>query len=359
MKNNCIKIFFCLILFLSIFSCKKEYITNEYITNEYITNEYTTNNVYNSDYYYVYLSEQKEITANIRPSYLTAGDTVAIIATSNQVADQQAGINNTKSILQGWGLHVVEAENLYSQDGRYAGTVNERVVALQKLIDNPNIKALIAARGGYGCAQIIDKLDIIPLKENPKWIVGFSDLTAMHAAFNNLGMETIHGVMAYNFSNTTSVNDLKKALFGEYSTVSIATNSSCIEGTAEGRLVGGNLSIIYSLGGTLFDYNMKNAILFIEDTGESNYSLDRMMMNLRLSGKLSFIKGLVVGQFTNMTTGIDKSVEEIIADAVKDLNIPVMYGIQSGHGSPNLPLYLGRPITLEVNSSNATITFQE
>jgi len=331
------------------------------ITNEYITNEYyeTINNIYNSDYYYVYLSEQKEITTNIRPPYLKTGDTVAIIATSNQVTDRRAEINNTKSILEGWGLHVIEAENLYLQDGRYAGTVNERVVGLQKVIDDTSVKALIAARGGYGCAQIIDKIDLMPLTENPKWLIGFSDLTAMHAAMNNIGIATIHGIMASDFSNETSRNELKKALFGEYNSLSIAANSNCIAGTAEGRLVGGNLSIIYSLGGTLFDYNMKNAILFIEDTGEANYALDRMLMNLKLSGKLNFIQGLVVGQFTNMTTGIDKSVSEIILGTVRDLDIPVMYGVNSGHGSPNLPLYLGRPIKLEVTSSDATITFLE
>lgn len=341
-------------LFLFATSCTKEYITNEYITNEYYE---TINNVYNSDYYYVYLSEQKEITTNIRPPYLKAGDTVAIVATSNKVTPSE--IATGKTTLENWGLHVIEAENLYLADGRYAGTVNERIVGLQKLIDDTTVKALIAARGGYGCAQIVDKLDLSPLEKSPKWLVGFSDVTVMHAAINNRGIETIHGAMAYNFSNATSRDELKKALFGEYPSLSINTNKNCIEGMAEGRLVGGNLSIIYSLGGTLFDYNTKNAILFIEDTGEANYALDRMLMNLKLSGKLNFIQGLVVGQFTNMTTGADKSVEEIILNTVKDLDIPVMYGVQSGHGNPNYPLYLGRPVKLEVNKSNATLTFEE
>lgn len=357
MKNNCIKLFFLFVLVVSVFSCKKEYITNEYITNEYTTNEYITN-VYTNEYYSTFLSQQQEITENIRPAYLQAGDTVAIIATSNQVADQRTNINNTKSILESWGLKVVEAENVDSVDGRYAGTIAERVEGLQKIIDNPNIKAMIAARGGYGCAQIMDKVDLTPLVKNPKWTIGFSDVTVLHAAINNRGVETIHGAMAYNFSNATSVEGLKKALFGEYSSVSIATNSNCIEGEAEGRLVGGNLSIIYSLGGTVFDYNTKNAILFIEDTGEANYSLDRMLTNLRLSGKLDYLKGVVIGQFTGMTTGVDKSVEEIIREKIGDLGIPVMYGLQSGHGSPNLPLYLGRPVKLEVNASNATIIFE-
>ena len=351
MKISCKKVLFLFLTVCSLSSCTKEYVTNEYYYE-------TINNIYNSDYYYVYLSEQKEITTNIRPPYLKVGDTVAIIATSNQVTSNKSSIDNTKITLQNWGLHVLEAENLYYQDGRYAGTVSERVVGLQKLIDDPTIKALIAARGGYGCMQIVDKLDLAPLKNDPKWLVGFSDLTVMHAAINNLGIETIHGAMAYdNFKDATSRENLKKALFGEYTSVSIAANNNCIAGTAEGRLVGGNLSIIYGLGGTLFDYNTKNAILFIEDTGEANYSLDRMLMNLKLSGKLNFIQGLVVGQFTGMTTGIDKSVEEIILGTVRDLAIPVMYGVSVGHGAPNFPLYLGRSVRLDVNNSTATITF--
>ncbi|NDV46896.1 LD-carboxypeptidase [Paludibacter sp. 221] len=348
MKKNIIYLVIVLLLFSA---CKKQYITNEYITYE------TYENIYYSDNYYVYLADQKEVTDDIRPPYLVAGDSVAIIATSNYVTESE--IANGKAILESWGLKVKEAENLYYKDGRYAGNINERANGLQKMIDNPNIKALIAARGGYGCAQIIDKINLSPLNDNPKWLVGFSDLTVMHSAINNKGIETIHGAMAYNLSNATSRDNLKKALFGDYTTLSIPTNENCTEGTAEGRLVGGNLSIIYSLGGTLFDYNMKNAILFIEDTGESNYALDRMLMNLKLSGKLFYIQGVVVGQFTNMTTGIDKSVEEIITGTFKNLGIPVMYGINSGHGNPNFPLYLGRPIKLEVNSDNATITFEE
>ncbi len=332
-------------------SCTKEYIENEYITN--VTN---ITNLYTSEYYSNFLSTQQEIKEDIRPVYLKAGDTVAIIATSNAVT--QSEVSNGKAILESWGLKVVEADNLYNQDGRYAGTVAERVEGLQKMIDNPNVKALIAARGGYGCAQIVDKVDFYPLERNPKWIVGYSDLTVLHSIANNRGLETIHGAMATNFSNETSVSNLKKALFGNYQEVSIIKNSDCIEGTAEGRLVGGNLSIIYSLCGTYFDYNTKNAILFIEETGEYYYAIDRMLTNLRLSGKLSYLKGVVVGQFTNVTQGSDKPLNEIILEKVRDLGIPVMYGVQAGHGSPNLPLYMGRPVKLEVNSEKAVLTFQ-
>lgn len=343
----------CVFSLLTVSSCEDEYITNEYITNEYITNEY----VYNREYYSTVLSQQQPVTKDIRPAFLKAGDTVAVVATSNAVTESK--VKSGIEVLKSWGLHVIEAENLYAVDGRYAGSMGERIEGLQKIIDNKSVKAIIAARGGYGCAQIMDKVDIRPLEDSPKWFVGYSDVTVLHTALNNMGMESIHGAMAVDLSsNATSSDALKKALFGEWSEVSIPTNSNCIEGSAEGRLVGGNLAIIYSLGGTLFDLNTKDAILFIEDTGEYNYSLDRMLTNLKLSGKLDSVKGIVVGQFTKMTQGSDKSVEEIIKEKVGDLGIPVMYGVDAGHGSPNLPLYLGRSVSLSINSSTATLSFK-
>ncbi|MCQ2217929.1 MAG: LD-carboxypeptidase [Paludibacteraceae bacterium] len=337
---------------LAFSSCTKEYVTNEYITNEYVTNEY----VYNKEYYSTILSQQQEITERIRPAYLKAGDTVAICATSNYVTKAQ--MENGKSVLESWGLVVVEADNLYNQDGRYAGTIADRVEGLQKMIDNPNVKAIIAARGGYGCAQIMAMVDLKPMVNNPKWVVGYSDVSVLLISLNNVGVETIHGPMAKDFSDEKSVACLKDALFGKLKEQTIETNANCIQGKAEGRLVGGNLSMIYSLGGTLFDLNAKNAILFIEDTGESNYSLDRMLTNLKLSGKLDYVKGIVVGDFTSMNQGNDKSVEEIIHEKVVDLGIPVMYGLQAGHATRNLSLYLGRDVTMEVGATNATLTFK-
>ena len=323
------------------------------IVNEYITNEYT--NIYNKEYYSTILSNQKEITDDIRAPFLKRGDTVAIFALSNAVsqAEMSAGIATIKS----WGLNVIEAENLYKVDGRYAGTLAERVDGTQKLIDNPSVKAMIAARGGYGAAMTLPFIDLEALVDHPKWIVGYSDVTAVHAAVNNLGVETIHGGMAQNLSNTTTAESLRKALFGEADGLKIAKNANCKDGVAEGRLVGGNLSLIYSLGGTAYDLNTKEAILFIEDTGESNYSLDRMLTQLKLSGKLDNIVGVVVGQFINMTQGSDKSVEEIIASKFGDLDIPVMYGVNVGHGQPNNAICLGRRVKLTVDATGASLQY--
>ena len=341
-----------LLLVLSASSCTKEYITNEYVTNEYVTNEY----VYNKEYYSTILSSQQEITEDIRPAYLKAGDTVAICATSNYVTPSE--ISNGKSVLEKWGLVVLEADNLYSQDGRYAGTMGERIEGLQKMIDNPNVKAIVCARGGYGCAQIMNMIDLKPMVNSPKWVVGYSDVSVLLIALNNLGIEAIHGPMARGLADEVSVESLRKALFGEWEEISMSTNDHCVEGMAEGRLVGGNLSMIYSLGGTLYDLNAKGAILFIEDTGEANYSLDRMLTNLKLSGKLDYVKGIVIGEFINMTQGADKSVAEIFAEKVRDLNIPVMYGLQSGHDTRNLSLYLGRKVKLNVGGDLSTLSFE-
>ena len=338
-------------------SCKKEYIINEYyITNEY--NEYITriDSVYIARYYSYILAQQNEITTSILPPYLQAGDSVGIFATSNAVFQQD--MQNGIDILKSWGLKVREADNLYDTNGRYAGTLPQRIDGLQNLINDPNLKAIIAARGGYGCDQLLPYVNLKPLQNSPKWVVGYSDVTVLHVALNNLGIQSIHGAMVNFFSDSTSVSELKKALFGEYPEMSIETNENCIQGTAEGRLVGGNLTTFYALGGTFWDLNVKGAILFFEDTGEANYNVNRMLTNLKFSGKLDAVKGIIVGQFTDMTQGIDKPIADVIRDNVGDLGIPVMYGAQTGHGIPNLPLYFGRNVKLNVANDRSTISFE-
>lgn len=342
-KSKKILLLACLIPF--VFSCKKEYITNEYVTNE---------NIYQNQYYL--LNEMEEITEDIRPPYLKKGDTIAIFASSNSVTKDQ--LKNGIDKLKSWGLAVKEADNLYKADGRYAGTQSERIEGLQKLLDNPNVKAIIAARGGYGATQVGSYLDWTKFEQNPKWLIGFSDITYFHAILNNKGVESIHGAMAYNLTNGNSVESLRKALFGELTSYMVNTNVNCIEGKAEGRLVGGNLSLIYSLGGTLYDLNVRDAILLIEDTGENNYEIDRMMNNLKQSAKLDCVKGVIVGEFTSMNQGNDKSIAEIMKEQLEPLGIPVLYGMNIGHDSENLAVYLGRQVSLEVGEKSATVTFK-
>ena len=301
---------------------------------------------------------------DVRPAPLKPGDCIGIFGISNYI-DSTALLYGV-SVFEEWGLRVKFADNLFKKNGRYDGTLEERIKATQAMIDDPDIKAMISTRGGYGAAQVIPYLDLSPLLENPKWIVGYSDVTAMHMVLNNMGVETIHGPMATRLEgDTTSVAFLHEALFGEAPGLSITTNFYCREGEATGRLVGGNLSLIYSLQGTPMALDMKDAILFIEDVGEDSYAIDRMMQNLLLSGKLDEIAGIIVGQFTDFDDykGMDLSLPGIIYSKLGGRQIPIMYQIDAGHewnahkSAPNYSLYLGRRIHLKVDQNVASFEY--
>ena len=296
------------------------------------------------------------VTQHITPARLSSGDLVAVCAASNYVTEEDIteGIN----ILKSWGLEVVEAENLYMRDGRYAGSLGDRIKGFQQVIDNPDVKAVFFARGGYGAAQLLPYIDWSAMKTNPKWIIGYSDVTAIHIQLCNMGFESILGPMMRGFNNDKESNTaLQQSLFSSPATVQIASNDNCIQGTASGRLVGGNLSIIYSLSGTSFDLNTKDAILFIEDTGEANYSIDRMLLNLQQSGKLTEIKGLIVGEFINNNQGNDLPLPDIIKKYFGGLNIPIVYGYPNGHDTKNLPIILGSQCTITVSDTEASVSF--
>lgn len=302
------------------------------------------------------IQDQKPIEIDIRPDFLKEGDLVAICAASNAVTENE--ISTGISTLKSWGLNVLEASNLYNKDGRYAGSLGERVKGLQEIVDNPEVKAIFMARGGYGAAQVIPYIKWDKMLENPKWLIGYSDVTAIHITLNNSGLETILGPMMVGFTkDANSLSALKQQLFGNFEKYEMETNSNCVTGTATGRLVGGNLSLIYSLGGTPFDLNTMNSILFIEDTGEANYSVDRMLLNLQESGKLENIKGVIVGQIIKGTQGSDLPINEIVKKYFGNLNIPIIYGFQNGHDTQNLPLMLGSEVTISVDNEKASIVF--
>ncbi|MBR0533236.1 MAG: LD-carboxypeptidase [Bacteroidales bacterium] len=303
---------------------------------------------------------------DIRPEPLRPGDTIGIFAISNY-ADSTA-LKYGISVFKNWGLNVKLADNLFKRVGksRYDGSVEERIDAMQAMLDDPGIKALISVRGGYGAALVTPYLDYSRLLDNPKWIVGYSDVTALHITLNNLGLETIHGPMATRIEgDTTSVAFLHEALFGDAPGLTIPTNFYCREGEATGRLVGGNLSLIYSLQGTPMNLDMKDAILFIEDVDEDSYAIDRMLQNLLLSGKLDEIAGIIVGQFSNFddAKGMDLSLPALIYSKIGNRQIPVMYQIDAGHewnahkSAPNYSLYLGRRIHLKVDRNRASFEY--
>lgn len=289
------------------------------------------------------------------PAYLQPGDSVAIFGTSNSTTSESLvyGV----ALLESWGLHVRLADNLFlTTDGRYAGTVQQRSTALAELLGNPHIKALIASRGGYGCNHLLP-ISLKAFKKHPKWVVGYSDVTTLHAVLNNAGYASIHGPMAFELDDSLSTDALRRALFGEYPQLSIPTNPNCVQGSAQGRLVGGNLSVLCSLIGTPADFDPRGTILFIEEIGEYNYHIDRMLTALEQSGKLGRVKGIVIGQLSKSKQFIDLPLEEMVLPRLRALGVPVMYGVSAGHELPNYSLYLGHKVSLEVGADTATLRF--
>ena len=294
----------------------------------------------------------------VLPSYLNKGDTVAIIATARKVSKEE--IQPAVAFFESYGLSVVLGKNLFESSNQYAGTDTQRTEDLQWALNDKTIKAIIIARGGYGSVRTIEQIDFTEFKKHPKWMVGYSDVTVLHNAIHKIGVATLHATMPLNFTkNEEATKSMVDALFGKLIQVETEENYSNISGTAKGQLVGGNLSLIYSLSGTPFDIDTTNKILIIEDLDEYLYHIDRMMMQLKLSGKLKKLKGLIVGGMTDMKDNaipFGKFPEDIILDAVKEYNYPVCFDFPAGHIDRNLAMYFGREVELTV-SDNATLKF--
>jgi muramoyltetrapeptide carboxypeptidase len=288
----------------------------------------------------------------ITPPYLKKGDKIGIAASARKVSIDE--LEPAISAFKSWGLEVVLGKNVFQSQDQFAGTDQERAEDLQTLLDDPSIKAIIGARGGYGTLRIIDRLHFDGLKRHPKWIVGFSDITVLHAHIHNLGIETLHAKMLINFTkDEVSSQTLKQALFGVLHEHEAPPHALNRKGIAEGQLVGGNLSLLYAIAGSVSDMDTQGKILFIEDLDEYLYHVDRMMMNLKRSGKLDALAGLVVGGMSDMKDNkipFGKNAEEIILDAVKEFDYPVCFQFPAGHVDTNQALYLGRKVRLEVSA---------
>lgn len=296
----------------------------------------------------------------ITPLSLKKGDKIGIIATARKVSldDLKVSID----VFKRWGLEVELGKNIFKQDNQFAGTDEQRAEDLQYMLDNPEIKAIIAARGGYGTVRVIDLVDFTNFKNNPKWLVGYSDITALHSHINNnLGIKTIHGVMPLNFPKNTTENEalltLKKVLFGDRNVYNVSNHKFNRVGKVEGELVGGNLSVLYSLSGTKYDIDTDNKILVLEDLDEYLYHIDRMLMNLKFSGKLEKLKGLIVGGMNDMNDNqipFGKSAYEIIRDAVKEYEYPVCFNFPVGHIKENFAIVLGNNVELDVKTTTTS-----
>lgn len=301
----------------------------------------------------------------IKPEYLKKGDTVAIVAPSGVLKNYNAYILKAKELLKSWELEVVIGENVFNDNGHFAGTDNQRSADFQLALDDKAIKAIWCARGGYGAMRVIDNLNFEKYKENPKWIIGYSDITAIHNDLHNNKSESIHGIMCKSLEkidvdNNESISLLKKTLFGEKLSYTIEGNNYNIEGNSNGQLIGGNLTLLHCLLGSESSIDTDGKILFIEDLGEYLYHIDRMLISLKRAGYFDNCKGLIVGDFTDMrknTTPFGRNLKELILDIVREYDFPVSFGFPAGHGEKNYPMILGREINLEVSKQQSTINF--
>jgi muramoyltetrapeptide carboxypeptidase len=280
----------------------------------------------------------------ICPPFLKAGDKIAI---SCPAKFPTVSMEQAISLLESWGLEVIVGETVSTQFHQFAGEDSFRAAEMQRFINDPQIKAIIAARGGYGSVRIVDQIDFTPLLNQPKWIVGFSDITVFHCQLQKIGIQSIHGQMPATIPDSSSegLESLRKALFGEKIIYPTFNNSTNIKGEVNGELIGGNLSILISMLGSKSDPDYTGKILFIEDVGEYLYAIDRMMRTLDRAGKLANLKGLIVGGFSGIKDNdipFGYSVNEIMYEVVGNYNYPIIYDFPAGHIDDNWALVLGK-----------------
>lgn len=290
-----------------------------------------------------------------KPAHLKKGDKVMIISTARKISEEE--IRPAVEVLNKWGLIVVLGENLFKENHQFSGTTEQRTNDLQKALDDEMIKAVFCARGGYGTVKLVDALDFSKFTKYPKWIVGYSDVTVLHNHINqNYNIQTLHATMPINFPTNTneSLESLHKALFGEELNYDFAADQLNKNGLAEGILIGGNLSIIYSLTGTASQIDTKEKILFLEDLDEYLYHVDRMMTNLKRAGILKDIAGLIVGGMSDMNDNAipyGKTAKEIILEVVKEYGYPLCFDFPAGHIDDNRTLVMGEKVKLTVGKN--------
>jgi muramoyltetrapeptide carboxypeptidase len=315
---------------------------------------------------------QEKTNELMTPPYLQEGDTIAIVAPAGILKDREDTIQKAKELAENWGLIVVLGSNLFNQNNHFSGTDNERFQDFQEALDNKNIKAIWSARGGYGSVRILDKLNFTEFIAHPKWIIGYSDITAFHNHIHNLGIETMHGMMATSLEEIPeeileTKASFKKALFGEelkYSIPSSEDNRNAILNSGEilkGQLIGGNLSILTSMLGSNSQLLTAGKILFIEEIGEYKYSIDRMLQSLKRAGYFTKVKAVIVGNMSSIkknSTQWGSTIEQLILDVIPE-NIPVLFDFPAGHEADNRALIFGRNVALEVYMENYSLVFED
>jgi muramoyltetrapeptide carboxypeptidase len=295
----------------------------------------------------------------IYPPFLNPGDTIGIVAPARKVNRHEI-----EFAIRWWeekGFRVVLGKYLFAEHYQYAGTDEERTEDLQNMLDNSDIRAIFCARGGYGTLRIIDKLEFLSFRLEPKWICGFSDITALHSHFNKVfQVATIHSAMPYtmNENNLVNLETLFQTLTGECPVYKCKPHPQNRNGECKGALTGGNLSLMYALSGSISDIDTNRKILFIEDTDEYLYHIDRMMLHFKRAGKLKNLAGLIVGNFTKVKDNeitFGKTFEEIILEHCEEYHFPIAFNFPAGHDSINVAMKFGANYSLTVENDKTTL----
>jgi len=305
----------------------------------------------------------------IRPPYLKVGDTVAIVAPSGILKERSGEVDEAVTLLKSWGLNAVIGKHVFNQNNHFAGTDDERCEDFQKALDNPSVSAIWCARGGYGTVRILDKLNYTKFRQHPKWIIGYSDITALHNQLHNEGFESIHAMMCVSLSEDGENGDKEKtiatfkdAIFGKPLSYTLEGSNYNRLGSVTAPLVGGNLTMLHTMLGSSTSIDTSGDILFIEEIGEYKYHIDRMLQSLKRAGYFDRCKGVIVGDMTKLrknTTPWGTSIEQLILDALSNYDFPIAFNMHAGHEKDNRAMILGRTIKLDVGKDKSTIVFEE
>ncbi len=294
------------------------------------------------------------------PTSLEKGDQVAIVATARKVNKEE--LQPVINLLETWGLKAVVGYSIGLEENQFAGSDLERAEDFQRQLDDPNIKAIWCAKGGYGTVRILDQLDFTAFLKNLKWIIGYSDITALHSHIHNIGISTLHAQICINIENKSNLTreTLRKSLFGEAVDYTFSHHKLNRNGIAEGEIIGGNLSVLFSLIGSKSDLDTRGKILFIEDLDEYLYHIDRMMQNLKRNDWFKNLNGLIIGGMSDINDNaipFGKTAEEIIAETVTDYDFPIAFNFPAGHIEDNRAIMLGRKISLKVTSNESYMSY--
>ncbi|WP_290746425.1 S66 peptidase family protein [Fibrobacter sp. UBA4309] len=297
------------------------------------------------------------------PAFLKKGDKVALLSPSYSTPD--SNIQKTADVIKEWGFKPVIGKNVGKLEaGKYAGTAQERADDFIEALKDTSIKAILCNRGGYGTIQLVDLIDLKLVKDNPKWLIGFSDITTLHAMETKAGVMSIHGTMSSFIAKTAGEDDnstiLRDLLKGEVPTYKVPKNKYNQKGKAEGILVGGNMATFVPLVGAsdIDVFSNDGIILFLEEIGESLHNIDRMFNTLELHGVMENVRGVILGEFVDSGTDLDyETTEEMLSQYLKKYDIPVLCGFPAGHDDVNLPIVMGAKVKIDVGDKGSTVAF--